>query len=428
MVSARETTYLENRITMRTIRSNFFNPRSPEHCDYLSDHILSWDNGKINNLEPFDPARHTDYEDLRDKIVLPGLVDIHVHLSQYRMRGLYRPALLPWLQECVFPEEQLSSDPLYARDLSNDFFKALFQAGTTTAVIYTAPFAEACETAFAAAESLGARAIIGMTLMDRNSPGGLMQTTDYALSRSIDLCERYHHRTALLDYIFTPRFAPTCSEDLMREIGRYAEQKSIRIQTHLSENKDEIAWVQELFGMPSYTAVYDKLGLLGSRTILAHCIHLDDTEISRLADYDCRIAHCPDSNFYLKSGEMDYQRLSDAGLKIALGSDVGAGTKLSMLYHAKMMNYRQSSLAIQPAELLYNLSLGSATALDMQDRIGSLDPGKEADLAIFDVFEGMQIGPDCLSRLCFFGDQFKVHETIIRGRSVHGADNPNQSA
>ncbi len=404
---------------MRTIRSNFFNPRSLEHCDYLADHVLILDNGNIISLEPFDPIKHTNYEDMLDKIVLPGLIDLHVHLSQYRMRGLYRPALLPWLQECVFPAEQLSSDRSYAQGLAYDFYNALFQAGTTTAVIYTAPFAEACDTAFDAAESLGARAIIGMTLMDRNSPEGLLQTTDYALNRSFALCEKYHHKTPLLDYIFTPRFAPTCSEDLMREIATYADKNGIRIQTHLSENKDEISWVKELFEMSSYTEVYNKLGLLSKRTILAHCIHLDEVEIARLADHDCRIAHCPDSNFYLKSGEMDYKRLSDAGLKIALGSDVGAGTKLSMLYHAKMMNYRQSSLALQPPALLYHMSMGAALALDMQDRIGSLDPGKEADLAIFDVFEGMQIGPDCLSRLCFFGDQFKVRETIIHGRTVH---------
>lgn len=403
---------------MRSLRTNLIDPLSAEKAALLPDHVISFDQGIISAIEAYDPVRHRDAEDRRDCVCCPGFIDIHVHLGQFRVRGNYRPALLPWLQEVVFPEEAKSRDFSYARQLAQDFCHALLKAGTTTAVIYTPPFRKATEIAFEAARLAGLRALIGMTLMDRNSPSDLLQTTSEAYENSVSLYETWHGKTPLLDYIFTPRFAPTCSPELMRLIADFATPRKAWIQTHLAENYDELEWVREIFGMTSYTEVYQKFGLLTPHTILAHAIHLREREISLLAETDCRIAHCPDSNFYLKSGEFPLPRLKAAGLRIALGSDVGAGTTLSMPHHAKMMNFRQSSYPVLPEEAFYNMTLGAAAVLGLDHQTGSLRPGKSADLVLLQSPEKSPFDEHNLSRLIFYGSEYRVLETVVAGQTV----------
>lgn len=401
---------------MINIRTNVFNPISPTQADFLPDHVISIEHGKIASITSFAEYQGS-WEDCRNSIALPGLIDLHVHLSQYRIRGLYYPALLPWLEHSVFPEEERSRDSDYARKLSRDFYLALLKNGTTFSVIYTAPFREAADIAFEVAQELGIRAKIGMTLMDMNAPQPLLQSTDYALKHSIDLFEKWQN--PFLGYIFTPRFAPTCSEYLMREVAKYARQHEAFIQTHLSENPDEIAWVKEIFGKESYTAVYKDFGLLGPRTILGHAIHLSDAELALLKDSSSAIAHCPDSNFYLKSGEYPLPRISAAGIPFGLGSDVGAGTSLNMLYHAKLMNFRQSKYPVLPAEMLYRITLGNARILHLEHSIGSLDGGKDADMILLTPPRGFEIKEQSLSQLCFSGEDFTLSRLYLQGRRIN---------
>jgi guanine deaminase len=404
---------------MKHFRSNIFNPISPTEVDFLADHVLSFDAEKIHAITPFENFSGA-WEDYREHIILPGLIDLHVHLSQYRIRGMYEPALLPWLKEHVFPEEMRSSDPDYARGLSQDFYRALLKRGTTFSVIYTAPFRQAADIAFEVARELGIRAKIGMTMMDMNSPEGILHSTDYALKHSIELFEKWDSPN--LGYIFSPRFAPTCSETLMRETGKYAAEHKAFIQTHLSENIEETRWVKQLFGQETYTEVYADYGILGPRTILGHAIHLADTELDLLAQSGSNIAHCPDSNFYLKSGAYPLKRMEDKGIAFALGSDVGAGTTLNMLYHAKQMNFRQSELPVLPAQMLYSITLGSARILELQDRIGSLNANKDADFVLLKPPQGFEIGMHTLSQVCFLSEDFEVSKIFVQGqdRTVEG--------
>ncbi|MBW6514555.1 MAG: amidohydrolase family protein [Candidatus Syntrophosphaera sp.] len=406
---------------MRKIRTKVLNPIDADSAVLLSDHVVCLDKGLITGLRPYDPALDADCEDRRDLLALPGLIDIHVHLSQYRIRGLYEPSLLAWLDKHVFPAEALSQDPAYARSISEDFFHALFACGTTTSVIYTAPYHSACEIAFETAQKLGARAFIGMTLMDMDSPPELLQTTDYALESSIELYHRFHQASPLLDYIFTPRFALSCSRELLQKMASFAREHQAWIQTHLSENRDEIKRVNELFGSESYTQLYESLGLLSPKTILAHAIHLSDKEMDTLAENGCRVAHCPDSNFFLKSGEFNYSELAARKIAIGLGSDVAAGTTLSMLYHAKLANYRQSAYSLKPERIFYHITLGNAAVLNLEKRIGSLEPGKEADLCLLKLPRQPIPDPDLLSALCFWGHEFPVAETVIAGKTVFQA-------
>jgi guanine deaminase len=400
---------------MKNIRTHIFNPVSRYQAEFLPDHIISIEAGKIVGILPFKDFDGA-WEDQRACLCLPGLIDLHVHLSQYRIRGLYYPALLPWLEQSVFPEEQRSRDAAYATALSREFYTALLRMGTTFSVIYTAPFRETADIAFDVAKDMGIHAKIGMTMMDMNSPEYLQHSTDYALKHSIELNEKWDD--PLLSYIFTPRFAPTCSADLMREVGNYAAQNKAFIQTHLSENHDEIAWVKEIFRKSCYTEVYRDFGILGTRTILGHGIHLADNELSMLKESGSTIAHCPDSNFYLKSGEYPLQRIVDHGVPFGLGSDVGAGTSLNMLYHGKQMNYRQSSTVVQPAEMLYSCTLGNATILDLDARIGSLKPGKNADILFYRVPQGLQIGEHSLGQLFFSHDDFTLTKVLVSGNSM----------
>jgi len=403
---------------MRKIRTNLLNPVAPTQTEYLENHLIAWDDDGIQSVRPYDPTLDKDAQDRTDLLCLPGNIDLHTHLSQHRIRGIYEPSLLDWLQTHVYPEEALFADPAYAEKLSADFFQALFAAGTTTGVIYTAPFRQACELAFSRAKLGGARAFIGMTLMDANSPENLMQSTDQAFRDSVELHEAHHGSSPLLEFIFTPRFALSCSPKLMSRLGRFVQENDAWLQTHLSENPREVSEVLKLFNAESYTQVYEDFGLLTPKSILAHAIHLSEREMELLAERRCKIAHCPDPNFFLKSGEMDWRSLEAKGVQIGLGSDVAAGSSLDMFYHAKMANYRQSAFSLGPELLFHTLTLGNARLLGLDARIGSLEAGKEADLC-FRKLPNREIEPqNLLSALCFCSEEFPVVETVVASKTV----------
>lgn len=402
---------------MKNILCNIVNPISPEEIQFLPKQVISIEESKISAITSLPEFQGRIDEDRSNEYALPGFIDLHTHLSQYYIRGLYEPALLPWLNKYVFPEEERSKNIEYAEKLSRDFFSAMLKTGTTTCVIYTAPFFSACDMAFEIAQETGIRALIGMTMMDMNCPENLPQNSHKTLEESILLYEKWHGKNAKLDYIFTPRFAPTCSLELMKEVAKYAIEHNAWIQTHLSENKEEIEMVKEIFGLKSYTEVYLKAGLLTQHSIFAHCIHLSDEEIKMLAENKCKIAHCPDSNFFLKSGEFPLQKIEEAGIEYGLGSDVGAGTSLNMLYHTKMMNYRQSDYPVLPAKALYHITLGSAKLLGVDKIIGSLEIGKEADIVFLKPPLNYPLKNNGISQLVFCGQEFSLTETLVAGRN-----------
>ena len=402
---------------MKNILCNIVNPISPEEIQFLPKQVISIEESKISAITPLSEFQGRIDEDRSNEYALPGFIDLHTHLSQYYIRGLYEPALLPWLNKYVFPEEERSKNIEYAEKLSRDFFSAMLKTGTTTCVIYTAPFFSACDMAFEIAKETGIRALIGMTMMDMNCPENLPQNSHKTLEESILLYEKWHGKNAKLDYIFTPRFAPTCSLELMKEVAKYAIEHNAWIQTHLSENKEEIEMVKEIFGFKNYTEVYQKAGLLTQHSIFAHCIHLSDEEIKMLAENKCKIAHCPDSNFFLKSGEFPLQKIEEAGIEYGLGSDVGAGTSLNMLYHTKMMNYRQSDYPVLPAKALYHITLGSAKLLGVDEIIGSLEIGKEADIVFLKPPLNYPLKNNGISQLVFCGQEFSLTETLVAGRN-----------
>jgi guanine deaminase len=250
--------------------------------------------------------------DFGKRLLMPGFVDLHMHLVQMAQTGRSGDTLLGWLDKYIFPEEKRFADSSHAKKVVRWFFNELAKNGTTLGAIFTSIHAEATDIAFQTAAELGNRVIMGKTMMDINSPPELTENTQTSLAQSEELCKKWHgHDGGRLMYAFTPRFAPTSTGALMEGAAKLWKQHAgSYMQTHLSENLDELAWVKKLFPeQRDYLDVYESHGLTGNNSIFAHSIHLDDSEIKRLAKHDCSVAHCPSSNFFLKSGVFPYSAM-----------------------------------------------------------------------------------------------------------------------
>lgn len=375
--------------------------------------------------------------DLRPMVVLPGLVDLHLHLPQFPSAGLGAGLdLLSWLERHIFPLER-RFDAATAAGLAPRAFQALAAAGTTTILAYGAIWADSLDACFQAAEEHGIRAVLGKVMMDRITYDPDLrpsQILDVSLAQSWDLAERWHGRDrGRLRYAVTPRFAVSCTADLLRESARIAEQTGAYWQSHLSEDRGEIARVAELFpDAIDYLDVYDRAGALGPRTILAHAIHLSDREVGRIVETGTRVAHCPASNLFLASGVMPLARYLERGMIVGLGSDIAAAPDESMFTQMRTGFYVQNAVRVttddqqpilDPQGWLRLATLEGARVLGLDGVTGSLEEGKEADLICVDPrmvlpVEGMPADDDAaavLSRLIF-----RSHPEMVRGAWVRG--------
>ncbi len=389
--------------------------------------------------------------DLRPWVVMPGMVDLHAHLPQFPNAGLGAGLhLLDWLERYVFPLER-GFDAQTAERLAPAAFRALAAAGTTTAVLYGAVYAASLDASFRSAEAHGIRAVIGKVMMDRLRYDTLLpdaEVLDRSLEESAELCERWHGvDDGRLAYAFTPRFAVSCSPEMLRESARLAASTGAYWQTHLAEDRNELAAVAAAYpDALDYTDVYDRAGGLGERSIFAHAIYLTDREVARIATTGSRIAHCPASNLFLASGAMPLARYLDAGLMVGLGSDVAAGPDLSIFTQMRVGAYVQNAVtlmgerrpALDPPGWLRLATLDGARCLGIEDRIGSIETGKEADLIAIDadltapllgVTDAMPTGGGStedeathalLSRLMFRTHPDMVRAAWVRGRRLAG--------
>jgi guanine deaminase len=384
--------------------------------------------------------------DLRPLVLLPGMVDLHAHLPQLPNAGLGAGLdLLTWLDRYIFPMERRFDDADAAARLAPAAFRAFAAAGTTTVLAYGAVFQASTDGAFRAAEAHGIRAILGKVMMDRLTYDERIDRStilERSLRESEELALRWHGADGgRLGYAVTPRFAVSCTADLLRESAALARRTGAWWQTHVSEDPGEIAEVGRLFPEArDYVDVYDRAGGLGDRTILAHAIHLSDRELERLVETDSRVAHCPSSNLFLASGVMPLARYLAAGLGIGLGSDVAGGPDPSIFSVMRVGAYVQTALrvvageaipALGPHDWLRMGSLAGARALGLDDRIGSIETGKDADLILVDPrltvplpelpYDPDEIGAaDVLSRLIYRAHPDMVRLAWVRGRSIDG--------
>jgi guanine deaminase len=343
--------------------------------------------GVILARGPYAEVR-ADYPDdevveLPDGVLLPGLVDTHVHFPQLRVIGGLGMPLLDWLDKCALPEEARLADRDYAAAVAAEFVTGLADAGTTTALVFGSHFAPAVDVLFQAAQAAGLRVTSGLVVGDRLLRHDLHTTPERAYEQGRALAARWHG-TGCMRYAVTPRFSLSCSDDLLAACNAlHAEVAGSWFTSHINENPDEIAQVRELFG-GSYLDSYDKHGLVGKRSVFAHNVHPDETELELLAATGASVAHCPTSNAALGSGLFPLDRHVAHGVPVALGSDVGAGTGLSLFKEGLQAYFVQhlrgaDGLPLQPAQLLHLATMAGAHALGLQDQIGDLSTGKRFD-------------------------------------------------
>jgi len=371
----------------------FHTPRNP----FLHDRAMEchWDGGLLirdgrvaacgdfETLRTANPSAMTT--DLRGGFLLPGLIDTHIHFPQLRVLGCLGRSLLDWLEECALPEEARMADESYARQIARGFVHALASHGTTTALVFGAHFAPATAALFEAGRASGLRIVSGLVMSDRKLRPELHQTPEAAYRDSSDLIRCFHQRGRLL-YAVTPRFALSTSEAML-EVCQTLRQEhdGLRFQTHLNENVREIAEVAGFFPWASdYLAVYERFALGGRGAVMAHDVHPTASEIERLAAGGTAVAHCPCSNAALGSGLFALKRHVKAGVRVALGTDVGGGTGFGMLkeaLHAYLLQrVAPEGALVDAAQMLYLATRAGAEALGLENEIGDFEAGKAADI------------------------------------------------
>jgi len=408
---------------------------------YESDAIIGLDDGRIVLHAPATPGLLAELQGREvvhypDCLIMAGFLDAHVHYAQMPIIGAFGEQLLDWLSKYAFPAEEAFRDPAHARMVARAYFRENLRNGITTAMVYGTVFPQSVDALFEESERLGLRTIAGKVMMDRNAPATLLDTAERSYRESRELIGRWHDHARSL-YAITPRFAATSSAAQLDAAGTLRrEHPGCFVQTHISEQVGEVEWVEELYpGRSGYADVYDHFGLLGRGVVLGHGIHLTEGELLRLHGTGTAIAHCATSNLFLGSGLFDLGRAKAAPrpVHVALGTDIGAGTSFSMLQTLNE-TYKIAHLkayALGAGHGFYLATRGSAAALGLEDRIGSLATGMEADLVVLDLRATplmafrMQYARDiheALFLLMTLGDDRAIRATYVAGLLAHDRD------
>ncbi len=442
----------QGNIVTRAIRGNFFDiinaVTQPQEIDaqvrYIEDglmllcggHILwlgSWLEGE-RVLAHSARADALQIDDFRDKLIVPGFVDTHIHYPQTEMIGAYGEQLLEWLTRYTFPTEQQYHCADYSKRMSKFFIDQLLLNGTTTALVFGTVHPQSVDALFSEASDINMRLVAGKVMMDKNAPDALLETPEQSEADTRRLIQRWHNRQRLT-YALTPRFAPTSSAELLQKVRLLRQEfPDVYLHTHLSENVAELSWVKEMHPEHAhYLDVYHQYGLTGTRCVFAHCLHLDESEWDCLHDTDSSIAFCPTSNLFLGSGLFNIQKSWAKQVRIGMGTDVGAGTTFNMLETlaeaykvGQLQRYRLSAF-----EAFYHATLGGARALHLDDKIGNFDLGKEADFVVLEpgvsALQKLRAGnsqtlAEKLFVLMTLGDDRNVFSTFVDGEQVYQRD------
>lgn len=406
-------------------------------AEYFDDGILVVDSEsgtvqKVGAAEALLPELEgIEVVQYENKLLMPGFIDTHIHYPQVDVIASYGEQLLDWLNNYTFPTELTFKDKEVARETADFFLNELLKNGTTTALVFGTRFKESVDAFFEASHELNTRMICGKVMMDRNAPDDLCDTPQCSFDDSQALIDTWHEKGRQL-YAVTPRFAITSTREQLEKAGELMKNNpSVYMQTHLSENKDEIAFVAELFPeRASYLDVYDHYGLLGPRSVFAHGVHLDDTDYKRLAETESSVSFCPTSNLFLGSGLFSLEDAEKFNMPVSVATDVGGGTSFSMLQTLneayKICQLRNYSLA--PQKAFYMATLGNAKTLQLEDKIGNFESGKEADFVLVDLESTPLMArkqskcntlDEVLFSLMMLGDDRAIDETFVAGKKVY---------
>lgn len=422
---------------MKVFRGRVFTPlsdpfrgKSANSYAAFDDGFVAIDGSRIAAVGPWSDHPAGDVVELGPAhLITPGFFDTHLHAPQLEMIGSYGGHLLEWLNRYTFPTEAKFADRDYAAKIAEAFFTELLRNGTLCALVFSTIHYEATDAFFAESERRGFRAIIGKTMMDRNAPDALLENPNDSYEKSRALILKWHKK-GLQRYAITPRFAPTSTPELLERAGDLKDEfPDAYVHSHISENQNEVAWVQQLFPEAEYADVYDRYGLLDERSVLAHGVYLTAEELDLLSRRRTRIAHCPNSNLFLGSGLFRLHHVLESGVIVGLGTDIGAGTTPSM-FTAMSDAYKVQQVqgvSLSPIELWYLSTLGGARVLSLDRETGSLEAGKSADFLVIDLkakpliamrAERAQSLEDVLASLIFLADDRVVESAWIAGREV----------
>ncbi|MEO7223570.1 MAG: guanine deaminase [Devosia sp.] len=399
---------------------------------YIEDGAVVVGGGKIIMVGEFNPkaAAHHEVIDHRGKLILPGLIDPHIHFPQMQVIGSYAANLLEWLNTYTFVEEQRFADKSHADRIAGKFFDELIRHGTTTAAAYCSVHPQSVDAFFEAAAERDMLMVAGKVMMDRNAPEALRDTPQSGYDETKAGIEKWHEH-GRAHYAITPRFAITSSPEQMEMAEALArEHPDLHIQTHVDENVAEIAFARELYpNIADYLGIYERYHLLGPKTLLGHCIHLTHRECEVLAATRSVAVWCPTSNLFIGSGLFDHDRLQAHGARIAVATDVGGGSSYSMLRTLdegyKVLQLRGQRL--NPLRSFYMMTLGNARGMSLDDRIGTIEAGRDADLVVLDACATPQMAlrmeaVDTLANELFLlqtcGDDRAVVETYVAGKAM----------
>lgn len=417
--------------------------RTPQGVDdhaayrYEEDGALIVRAGKIDSMGDFaslsqGEGRGLEVVDHRPNLILPGFVDPHAHMPQMQIIASFGAELLDWLNNYTFPEETRFSDPVHAARIAKRFLDELIRHGTTTVAAYCSVHPESAESLFSEALSRDMLVLAGKVMMDRNAPDGLRDTPQSSYDDTKALIARWHGK-GRLHYVISPRFAITSSPQQMEMASTLvAEHPDLHMQTHLSENRAEIELACRLYPQArDYADIYALYGLLGEKSLFGHCIHLSEREADALSESGSVAVFCPTSNLFLGSGLFDWQRYRKRAkpLRVAAATDVGGGTNYSML---RTMDEGYKVIALQgekidPLSSFWQITRGNAEALSLCDRIGTLEPGTDADLVVLNSsatpnmalrMERIETLAEELFMVQTLGDDRAVAETYVAGRAA----------
>ncbi len=403
---------------------------------YIEDGLLISQAGKIQWFGTWEAGQkylpqNIAVQHYPEQLIVPGFIDTHIHFPQTEMVGAYGEQLLEWLNTYTFPTELQFEEKAYADQIAHFFVNELLKNGTTTALVFCTVHPQSVNALFEAAERHHMRLIAGKVMMDRHAPDGLCDTAETSYTDSKALIEKWHGKGRNL-YAITPRFAPTSTPEQLEKAGQLkAEYPDVYVHTHLSENKSEIAWVKDLFpAQNGYLDVYHYYGLTGSRSVFAHCVHLEDAEWDCMHATDSAIAFCPTSNLFLGSGLFPLQKTWDKQVKVGLGTDIGAGTSFNQLQTVSEA-YKVQQLQgekLSAFESLYHATLGGAKALHLDDKLGNFNIGKEADFVVLNLNatalqtlrqQRAKNIEDALFALFTMGDDRNIQATYIFGQKAY---------
>lgn len=417
---------------IKIIKGDIIFTKEKDRFEVYKDSYLIIEDGKVKKIEAHLEEQYKDMivEDMSGKLVIPGFIDCHVHAPQWINTGAgLSKELLPWLDEYTFPLESAFESLEFANEKYKQFIHDLWEVGTTRACVFGTKHKEATYCLIDLFQKSGLGAYVGKVNMDRNAIPSLQEETDASISETIELVQEYKNQTGLVRYIITPRFVPSTTGKLMQALGDLAEAYDLPVQSHLCENRNEVAWVKELHpNIKSFTQVYEYYGLLRKgKTVMAHCVYNTEEEIALLKEKDVLIAHCAQSNFNLASGIMPLRKYMNKGLRVGIASDVGAGHSLDIRDHiiasiqASKMRWveHEEEKPISIAEAFYLATKGSGSLFG---KVGSFEEGYEADLLVIDDsnvrhFKTCDLA-ERLERFIYTGSKDAIIKRYVAGKEI----------